>query len=282
MGWVGGHFSEHWDLQKDVREKLFIDELDLIHQDIKKIEREIKNQQSKGEAENEITELQAVLEVARKDKKTLIAQQKSAIEQDPELEANYKKMSRKYQQAIAKSAVSCCLRIAVEVAKIEDADGLQKLKMGIGTGPVLVGNFGSSDQIAFTVLGPTVNRAARLEPASAQMGCNILVDDNTHDLLKDNEAFMFRKVPRISVKGIDNDLITFEPFFANQVTQPFLDKFNEGGLAIEEGKNKQAIACFKEANELRTGGDTASRLWLEFAKEAIASAANVGTISIKK
>jgi len=282
MGWVGGHFSEHWNLQKEVREKLFIDELDLINQDIKKIEREIKNQKSSADSEQELVELQSVLDDAHKDKTALTELQKKAVAEDSELEENYKIMSRKYQQAIAQSAVSCCLRISLEVLKIEDAAGLQKLKMGIGSGPVLVGNFGSSDQIAFTVLGPTVNRSARLEPASAQLGCNILVDENTFELLKDDEAFRFRKVPSISVKGIDNDLVTYEPFFANQIDSGFLDKFNEGAAALEEGKNTDAIACFREADELRPGGDVAAKLWQDLAKEANTTAAKLGAVSIKK
>lgn len=282
MGWVGGHFSQHWALQKDEREKLFIDEIDLINQDIKKIEREIKHQQAADNKTETIQELKAIFEVARKDEAALLDLQKKAKQNDPNLEEKYQAQSLAYRQAIAASAVSCCLRISNEVLKITDADGLQKLKMGIGSGSVLVGNFGSSDQIAFTVLGPTVNRAARLEPASAQLGCKMLVDQDTYDLLKDNEKFKFRKVPRISVKGIDNDLATYEPFFADQEELAFIDEFNKGAEAIERGEKHEALGFFKTADLLRPGGDSAAKLWQDLSEDALTTTEQVGAVKIKK
>jgi class 3 adenylate cyclase len=283
MGWVGGHFSTHWDVQGDVREKLCIDELNLINQDIKKIKREISELDSRVNGhEQDLAELESILEDAMKDKSALIDRQENAKKQDPDLQNTHEKQTLIYQQQVAQSAVSCCLRITQEVGKIEDPEGFHKLKIGVGSGQVLVGNFGSTDQIAFTVLGPTVNRSARLEPASAQIGCDILIDRSTYDLLKDGDAFQFRRVPRISVKGISKDIISYEPFFADQVTKIFLDKFEQGVSALEEGNNENAITYFSEADKLRPGGDVASKLWLEFSREAIQKGDTLGTKSINK
>ena len=75
----------------------------------------------------------------------------SAIHQEP---------IREYSRRVARTAVNCCLKIWEEVGKIEGPNAFNKLKIGIGSGQVLIGNFEATDQIAYTVLGPTVNLAA--------------------------------------------------------------------------------------------------------------------------
>jgi len=264
MGWVGGHFSTHWGIQSDVRDKLCLDELDLINQDIKKIEREISNHKS-VDSGGDKESLRLTLEVAKKEREKYLAQQELAKRSDHDLEKKFEKVFYQYKKAIARTAVTCCLTIVEEVRKIEGAEGLKNLKIGIGSGPVLVGNFGSSDHIAFTVLGPTVNRSARLEPASARAGCEMLIDQNTYDLLKDHEDFSFRKLPAIPLKGILGNVSTYEPFFAGQVPEQFLDTFNEGVEALANEDNAHAIECFTKAAQYRKGGDPASEIWREFA-----------------
>lgn len=281
MGWVGGHFSTHWEVQKEVREKLFIDEINFINQDIKKIQREIEHQQAQTEP-RDLDELTSILEDAKREKSALMARKEDSIRENPGLPEIHEQATRTYQQRVAESAVSCCLRITRAVRNIDDPEGFQKLKIGIGSGPVLVGNFGSTDQIAFTVLGPTVNRAARLEPASAQVGCDILIDQSTYDLLKDDDAFRFRKVPRISLKGIVEDIASYEPFFTDHVTAGFVDLFNQGVEAIEGGNNEQAVALFDQAATLREGGDAACRIWSKVARSAHESGATVGVKKVKK
>ncbi len=283
MGWVGGHFSVHWKLMEEVRKNLYIEELDFINQDIKSIERELEKLQGQTIMEDvQLGELTAALKEARTNQLTLLEHQKTALEKDPDLSATHQQLITEYRRRVAKSAVSCCLKIWQEVERIEDPDGFHELKIGIGSGQVLIGNFGATDQIAYTVLGPTVNRAARLEPASAQVGCHILIDANTYDLLKEEEDFRFRRIPMIAVRGISNSVATYEPFFARQVPDAFLATFEKGVIAMEAGKTEAAMAFFSKADQLRPEGDAAAKIWLEACKTAFNEGEAVGVKAMRK
>lgn len=283
MGWVGGHFSVHWNLMKTARQNLFIDELDSADQDINSIKREIeKNKRLPKDQQSQLSHLELAIAEAEARKSELLQLQKYKMEKDPELYAQHQDVITEYRTRVAKSAVHCCLRICEEVEKIEEPDAFNKLKIGIGSGKVLIGNFGATDQIAYTVLGPTVNRAARLEPASAQAGCNILIDQNTYDLLKDDKTLRFRRLPNIEVKGISDVMATYEPFFANKVSDIFLSVFSNAVEAMEAGKNKEAMAYFDKANRLHPGGDLSSLVWLEICKKALELGQTVGVTPMKK
>ncbi|MCP4125326.1 MAG: hypothetical protein GY751_26635 [Bacteroidetes bacterium] len=285
MGWVGGHFSIHWSLLSDVRRQLYLDELDLIEQDINSIQREIKQidpETNARSSENRHLQFEPILKEAREEKLKLQTLQKTALEKDSKLQSSHRQLMEKYRQQVARSAVICCLKISQEVEKTDDPEAFQKLKIGIGSGPVLVGNFGSTDQIGFTILGPTVNRSARLEPASAQCGCNILIDQNTYDLLKDYDDLRFRRVPLIKLTGLSESAVTYEPFLANSVTKAFLEQFEMGVKALEQGNNQEAIACFSQADALRPRGDTASKLWSKECEKALLNGDLVGVKSMNK
>lgn len=56
------------------------------------------------------------------------------------------------------------------------AGGLESLRFGVGLhiGPVTFGNVGTEDRLDFTVIGPAVNRAARLEGLTKDLGVPVL------------------------------------------------------------------------------------------------------------
>lgn len=285
MGWVGGHFSIHWELLNEVRQKLCLDELDLIEQDIKSIQREIKQLTGETNSANHTQrrkDLELILAEAQAQKSKLLDRQQAALEKDNSLPTLHQQQIQEYRRRVAKSAVSCCLRISHEVEKIDDPEAFNELKIGIGSGPVLVGNFGATDQIGFTVLGPTVNRAARLEPASAQCGCKVLIDQHTYELLKDYEDLLFRRLPRFAMKGISEPIIAYEPFFTDYAPAACLAAFERGVVALEDGDNQQAIDCFKQADALRPAGDRASVLWLRECEQALEDGRDVGVRAMKK
>jgi len=79
--------------------------------------------------------------------------------------------------------------------------GLPQLKFraGIHTGPALVGNFGCSFRVSYTVLGDNVNVAARLEALNKRFGTYLLVSHATHEAC--SESFHFRHLAKVSVPG---------------------------------------------------------------------------------
>ena len=79
------------------------------------------------------------------------------------------------------------------------------VRMGINTGYVTVGNFGSEDRLEYTIVGGQVNAASRLE--SSANPDEILVSEETFALVKDR--ILCEPVGAIQVKGIAYPLQTY-------------------------------------------------------------------------
>ena len=81
-----------------------------------------------------------------------------------------------------------------------------KVRMGITTGYVTVGNFGSTHRMDYTAIGGQVNLASRLETnANAN---NILISHSTYSLVKDK--IFCEKKGDIFTKGISYPIPTYE------------------------------------------------------------------------
>ncbi|GJL87400.1 MAG: adenylate cyclase [Minwuia thermotolerans] len=78
---------------------------------------------------------------------------------------------------------------------------------GLHVGDVFYGNIGASGRLDFTVIGPAVNRAARLEKLSADMAEPILVTSAFAEAA-DGE---FRSVGHHPLKGIEAEVEAFAP-----------------------------------------------------------------------
>lgn len=83
-----------------------------------------------------------------------------------------------------------------------------RTRIGINSGPMVVGNMGSMQKVNYTVLGDAVNLASRLESANRMYGSQILVAQPTVDLV--NGKFLFRKLDLLRVKGKQRPLAVYE------------------------------------------------------------------------
>lgn len=83
-----------------------------------------------------------------------------------------------------------------------------RTRCGLHTGEAVVGNIGSADRMNYTVLGATVNLAARLEGLNKSYGTSIIVSEAVRD--RAGSAFIFRSVDRISPKGFAEAFEIFE------------------------------------------------------------------------
>jgi class 3 adenylate cyclase len=73
------------------------------------------------------------------------------------------------------------------------------VRIGVNTGPCLVGNFGSTNHLKYTVIGDAVNVAARLEQVNKLYDTSVLIGSATHELVKAN--FVCRAVDVVVLKG---------------------------------------------------------------------------------
>ena len=108
-------------------------------------------------------------------------------------------------QAEAIAAVRCGQAMAARLQQLNAswaAEGLDPLASGIGlaSGEVVVGQIGSPQRLDFTVIGHTVNLAARLESLTRQVQAPLLVDQATAELVAC--TFALASVGVHPIKGI--------------------------------------------------------------------------------
>jgi class 3 adenylate cyclase/CHASE2 domain-containing sensor protein len=87
--------------------------------------------------------------------------------------------------------------------------GENRLAIGIGlhNGSVILGNIGSNRKMDFTVIGPPVNTASRIESLTKQYAREILVSNTVQSAA--SEHFTFDSLGRAEVKGIDGGVEIF-------------------------------------------------------------------------
>jgi class 3 adenylate cyclase len=82
------------------------------------------------------------------------------------------------------------------------------MRVGLATGPALVGNVGSTTKFNYTVMGDTVNLASRLEGAAKAYGTLSLLADST--VTAAAGAVAVRELDRITVKGRSEPVAVYE------------------------------------------------------------------------
>ena len=146
------------------------------------------------------------------------------------------------------------------------AKGLPDVDVGVGvnTGPMSVGFVGSQDRFYnYTVLGDAVNLASRLEGANKEYGTRVLLGATTYEMAR--HAVVARALDLVRVKGKREPVHVYE-LLALQPAPPalatFVERFGWGLSAYQAQRWDEAIARFREADQLR-GGDPPSQKYVE-------------------
>lgn len=120
------------------------------------------------------------------------------------------------------------------------------IRIGIATGPVLIGNMGSPTMKNYTIMGDTVNLAARMETACKEYGVRLLISDST--LQRMGEAFLVREIDLIAVKGKLESTRIYQPLALKGRRHPELEEIvNRYALGLAAYRDQQwdeACAAF--------------------------------------
>ena len=114
-------------------------------------------------------------------------------------------------RADALAAVSMAVEMQERLAELNlawQAEGLQYpfiTRMGLNTGYCNVGNFGSAERMAYTIIGGEVNLTARIESACEAGG--VLLSYETYSLVQDHMLAVEREP--LTLKGIGRPVRTF-------------------------------------------------------------------------
>ena len=125
-------------------------------------------------------------------------------------------------------------------------------RIGINTGPMVTGNMGSTMRMNYTMMGDTVNLAARLEASAKQYGVYIQVAEETYKICKDK--FIWRDLDYVIVMGKTEPAQVFELITETGNMPPGYDKllpaFHEAVKLYRNQNWVKAIEAFKASDEL--------------------------------
>lgn len=150
-----------------------------------------------------------------------------------------------------------------ENAYCEEAQAMS-FRIGLNTGLAKVGFMGTDELAAYTMMGDTVNLAARLEAAGKDYGVMILVSQYTRAETGDAEL-LFRKLDAVRVKGKHEPVLIYELVgerskLASNIIES-TELYERGFELYQERHWSQAIRHFKMS--IKSGGlffDRAAKL----------------------
>jgi adenylate cyclase len=118
------------------------------------------------------------------------------------------------------NAVNCGLEMRAAMVELnrrwrEQGSPMIAMRVGIFTGPMVVGSLGSKERLEYTVIGDSVNTASRLEsfdkegfiPDYETNPCRIFIGESTQKYLGDD--FQLKKIGQASLKGKEGEITVY-------------------------------------------------------------------------
>ena len=141
-------------------------------------------------------------------------------------------------------------------------------RVGLNSGPMVTGNMGSEMRMNYTMMGDTVNVAARLESSAKLYGVYIHVAENTYKKVKDE--FEWRTLDYVRVKGKKVPVHVYELLSEkgqlDDDTAKMLMIFHEGLELYNAQKWNDALKKFEESatleDEFPTSPTTPSKVYI--------------------
>jgi adenylate cyclase len=147
-----------------------------------------------------------------------------------------------------------------------------RMRVGINTGRMLVGNIGSSERLSYTVIGDPVNVASRLEPLGKIYGVGIVIGGDTRSAAAD--AIIVRRLDRVAVYGRTGGLAIYELLGmaedAGGELPDWVRSYEAGLAAYEDRRWPDAVRLFEATAACRGGDDRPSEILRERCRACLA------------
>lgn len=140
-----------------------------------------------------------------------------------------------------------------------------KFRIGLNTGLAKVGFMGTDALASYTMMGDTVNLAARLEAAGKDYGVSILASDAIFEQIKGR--IFTRRVDVVRVKGKTQPVTLYQIICPKGKEKDhhadFVDRYEKGLDAYLQRSWDAAIGYFNEAQQILNASDKSSKLLIE-------------------
>ncbi|CAI2718824.1 adenylate/guanylate cyclase domain-containing protein [Nitrospina watsonii] len=132
-----------------------------------------------------------------------------------------------------------------------------KCRIGIHTGTLIAGNLGSDQVFDYTVIGDSVNLAARLEGVNKLYHTEVIISEKTRSLLTP-EVFRVRPLDIIKVKGKSEPVRIYEVYGLEVKPMTEMDAdyyrlYEEGFRAYLNREFATAAGLFNQSLQIRPG-----------------------------
>jgi adenylate cyclase len=160
------------------------------------------------------------------------------------------------------AAIECQTQLVEKAGQFEEmfskwninAPGINKqllTRIGLNTGYAVVGNFGSEGHFNYTMLGDSVNLAARLEGLNKQFGTLLMCTDHAISEANNHGKYYGRKLAQVAVVGKSEPVTVWEPMTESMYREKetVISEFGAARDTFYTGDFAKAIALFEKLKD---------------------------------
>ncbi len=165
-----------------------------------------------------------------------------------------------------RAAVLCQRRLSARRDEFQERfDATLRMRVGLNTGPVIVGNLGSHQRFDYSVLGDAANLAARIEGANKVFGTYLMITAATYEAVDGD--ILARELGDLRVVGRQQPVRVYEVAgFADESPPASWDAYHTALTLCKRGNAeaaRQAMAALNDEAKDPAAGKWAERLALE-------------------